>query len=126
MMIDLTANPQHLIFATAVGILATARAVRLVTSDTWPPIQWARLHWLTWTTRTPRRQAWADLFTCPFCFAPYATAINLGWALWAGIASQGRADHFWGQAWWVVNLWAMISYMAAMVVVRDEPPAEDN
>jgi hypothetical protein len=31
----------------------------------------------------------------------------------------------WGGWWWLVNVWAAVSYVAAMIVVRDEPPAED-
>jgi len=125
--------------AVLVGTLAVARAVRLVTHDEWPPILWARLRWLTWVANggrggqdstghvepyVNRRAAWADLFTCPFCFAPYAAAVDLTWALLAGI-HHGPATGFWGQAWWVVNLWAAVSCAASMVVVRDEP-AEDE
>jgi hypothetical protein len=55
---------------------------------------------------------WKKLVDCAFCAAPYLAAIDMAWA-WA-------SDFHW--TWWVVNLWAAFSYVAAIVVARDEPP----
>lgn len=110
------ADPLTLLAAFLLGVIAVARCARLVTSDTWPPVQWVRLRWLTWTAQTPRREAWSELLTCPFCFAPYAAAGNLALAWVSDLA-------VW---WWLLNVWAAGSYLAAMLVVRDEPPAEDH
>jgi hypothetical protein len=131
---------QHLV-ALALGVVAVARAVRLVTSDTWPPMARVR-EW--WKARTAPRDAdgttplhdqagdpvegpWTALLTCPFCFAPYAAAVDLAWYL-------GSSAHRWvvgdwtgaGWWWWVVNGWAAVAYLAAMVVLRDEPPPVDE
>lgn len=110
----MTNDPLTLTLALLLGTIAVARATRLVTSDHWPPILWARMRWLTWTAQTEARTAWADLATCPFCFAPYAAAVDLGWATYWDLPI----------AWWLVNAWAALSYASAMLVVRDEPPAE--
>lgn len=115
-------DPLTLLAAAIVGTLAVARAVRLVTSDAYPPAEWVRLRFLTWAAQTPRREKWGPLVTCPFCFAPYAAAVNLAWALLAGLEWTG--DLSWSSAWWVVNAWAAVSYVAAMIVVRDEPPED--
>lgn len=113
-----------LLGALIVGAFAVARAVRLVTSDNWPPMLWLRLRWLTWTAQNPRRERWSDLLTCPFCFAPYAVLVDLAWAVAVGAHTHQQLDlstgHTW---WWLVNVWAAVSYVAPMIVVRDEPPA---
>ncbi|UQS95152.1 hypothetical protein Pam4_09 [Pseudanabaena phage Pam4] len=128
-------DPLTLLLALTVGTLATARAVRLITSDAYPPVATLRERWTVWQANrdldleAPDGEArgiahgWGPLLTCPFCFAPYAAAANLAWALTAGLEWTG--DWSWSTAWWVVNTWAAVAYVAAMVVVRDEPPAED-
>lgn len=113
----MTTDPLTLLAAFIVGTIAVGRAARLVTHDSYPPVEWVRLRWLTWTAQTERREKWAALLTCPFCFAPYAVAVNLTWALTAGL----EWGSFWSSAWWVVNVWAAVSYLAAIVVVYDEP-----
>ena len=110
-----------LLIATAllIGTVAVARFTRLATSDAYPPAVWLRLKWLNLT----RNGKWSPLLTCPFCFAPYAAAADLAWAYsvdlttWADLWSAG----WW---WWAVNVWLAVSYAAAMIVVRDEPPEE--
>lgn len=110
-----------LVAAVIVGTLAVARATRLVTSDAYPPAEWLRTRWINATGSRTALQGWAPLVTCPFCFAPYAAAVDLTWVLLAGL----EWGPWWSSAWWVVNLWAAVSYVAAMIVARDEPPAED-
>lgn len=117
----MTTDPLVLAAALLIGTLASARATRLLTSDAYPPAEWVRTRWQTWAGQTEAREAWAPLLVCPFCAAPYLVAVNLTWALCAGLD--------WGDlptdAWWVVNVWAAVSYAASMIVVRDEPPAEE-
>lgn len=117
-------DPLTLLTAVVVGTIAVGRAARLVTSDAYPPAQAVRLWWINATEVRGAgtwREGWAPLATCPFCFAPYAAAVDLTWALWSGLTWGGVT---WGSAWWVVNVWAAVSYLAAMLVARDEPPAE--
>lgn len=106
-----------LLTAAGLAILGVARAARLLIFDKYPPVVWLRLEYATWTAQTERRAPWLELIRCTFCLAPYLAAGNLGWALWSGL-DWGT---FWGGAWWIVNAWAALSYVAAMVVVRDEP-----
>lgn len=117
----MTGLPLHtMVLAALVGTIAVARAVRLITADAYPPAVWLRVWWANHTdTKVGSWRAdWGPLLTCPFCLAPYAVAVDLGWAWWSGLAG------WWGTAWWLVNLWAAVSYAAAMVVVRDEPPED--
>lgn len=117
------------VIAFVVGSIAVGRAARLVTHDAYPPMQWLRHHWVVWTesqtdaTGSARRRerrtwliGWSPLLTCPFCFAPYAAAADLTWWL--------LAEGWWADAWWVVNVWAAVSYVAAIIVLRDEPPED--
>jgi hypothetical protein len=122
--------------AAVVGVLGVARAVRLVTSDDWPPTKAIRDWWVVRTAARgedgiplfqedgePVPGPWTKLLTCPFCFAPYPTAVALAAAIWAGVWSP-ELDTLVGW-WWVLAVWAAGSYAAAMVVVRDEPPPVD-
>jgi hypothetical protein len=129
-----THNPVTLVAAVLVGTLAVARCTRLVTSDDWPPIAWVRARWEWWQTdrdvdaandargyphatrARSIRHGWGSLLKCPFCFAPYAAAGDLALAWYSDLATW----------WWLVNLWAAVAYVAAMIVARDEPPAEDE
>jgi hypothetical protein len=114
----------HAVIAFTVGAVAVARATRLVTSDKYPPAVWVRVHWINFAGSRDRMHDWAELAECPFCFAPYAAAVDLTWAVWSGAAGD-PGMWSWGGWWWLVNVWAAVSYVAAMIVVRDEPPAED-
>lgn len=114
----------YAVLAALVGTVGVARATRLVTSDAYPPAVWARRRWVNATGSRTATQDWAPLLECPFCFAPYAAAVNLAWCYLSG-AWQGDPGP-WALWWWLVNAWAAVSYAAAMVVVRDEPPAEEE
>jgi hypothetical protein len=105
--------PLVLAAAFFLAVVAVGRAARLATHDDWPPGTWVRTWWVTHTN-----ESWGTLWLCPFCWAPYAAAIDLAWAVASGL----DAHHFWGAAWWIVNTWAALSYLAAILVTRDEPP----
>jgi hypothetical protein len=114
----------HAAVAFLIGSLAVARATRLVTSDAYPPAKALRVWWANKTeVHGGWRDGWAPLLTCPFCFAPYAAAADLAWALWSHAPALPHLPAA-GGWWWVVNVWAAGSYLASMIVVRDEPPEE--
>lgn len=117
----MTTDPLTLTAALILGTIAVARATRLAVSDAYPPAVWVRERWVNATGSRARTRDWAPLLECPFCFAPYAAAVDLTWALVTGL----EWGPWWASAWWVVNVWAAVSYAASMLVVRDEPPAED-
>lgn len=101
--------------AAIVAVIAVARVTRLVVHDSWPPMAWVRNRWVTWAE--VRDNGWDLLLTCPFCFAPWAAAVSLGWGYWSGV----DPDRFWGIAWWLGHGWFTLAYLAAILVVRDEP-----
>lgn len=108
-----------LLAAFVLAVIATARAARLVVHDAYPPAMAVRTWWINQTeVRGGWRADWAPLVTCPFCCAPYLAAVVLGVGMLAGIWQPG-----WSLAgvWWTGAVWASLSYLAAMLVVRDEP-----
>lgn len=100
--------------AVLIGTLAVARATRLATEDSFPPIERLRAYWFRVV-----REEWQPLLQCAFCFAPYAAAVDLTWG-WTSHSELGAHSPT-STAWWVVNLWAASSYAAAMIVARDTP-----
>jgi hypothetical protein len=103
-----------LALAAAVAALSIARTARLLTHDTFPPVQWFRDRIQLWLAKGKRRQRWLPLTECPFCLAPYLSA---GMFVWIWLCDLGVE-------WWVVNGWWAMSYVAAMIVARDEPAEE--
>lgn len=96
-----------------IAVLSVARLARLITHDTWPPMEWAR-------PRIARRlKGWAELVICPFCVAPYLTVVQMLW-FWLTYRQGVESDVFvWG--WLIPNLWWALSYVAAIVVAYDQP-----
>lgn len=93
--------------AFVLGVGGTARLTRLITQDAYPPARWLREKWV----RIVRGdEEWSILMECPWCFAPYAAAANLAWAV--------LSDLHW--SWWIVNLWLTGAYLASWVVIHDE------
>lgn len=101
-----------LLAAFVVGVLAVARVVRLIVDDDYPPMVWARRKFVE---HVP--DDWSELVECPFCVAPYVTAVAAGLTWWS-FNGDGKLD-WW---WWVPTLWLAVSYLAAMVNTRDVPP----
>lgn len=111
-------DPLRLAAAFVVGTIAVARATRLVVHDQYPPAKWVRDWWI----RVTHDGAWAVLAECPFCASPYIAAVTLAVAV-AGGVWRPELDTLAGW-WWVLAVWAAVSYLAAMIVLRDEPPEE--
>ena len=101
-------DPLTAVAAATVGVVAAARATRLVTKDHWPPMAFVRRKYTELTKDTE----WSVLAECPFCVAPYIVAADLAWAL--------RSDL--GRKWWIANGWFAASYAASLIVVRDDVP----
>lgn len=100
-------SPEFVYVAAAlVGVLGSARIVRLVTSEDFPPAVWLRIKWDGWTNDGP----WSKLGHCLWCLSPYVVAPNLAWAL--------LSDLHW--TWWVFNGWLAASYVASIIVYFDE------
>lgn len=101
-------SPYFLYVAAAlVGVVATGRAVRLISQDVFPPSAWVRDRWV----RLVRgHETWSLLIECPWCLAPYVAAANLTWALATDLQP----------AWWIVNGWLAAAYAASWLVIHDE------
>lgn len=92
--------------AVIVGIVSAARLTRLSTQDSFPPAVWWRMKWETLTADGP----WSPLAFCHWCVAPWMTLL----VLVTGLLSEFHV------AWWFVNGWLAASYVASMIVERDE------
>lgn len=99
---------QHLL-AFLVGVVAVGRAARLLVYDDFPPTRAVREWWVKHTG-----ESWGTLFLCQYCMAPYLAAGDLAWYL---LSEEYGNNHLW---WWV-NIWAAVSYLAAILVAYDEP-----
>jgi hypothetical protein len=95
-----------LLVAVIVGIVGSARFVRLITADTYPPVVKLRIWWSSKT----KAEGWEPLLNCPWCFAPYVVALNMA----AAILSHLHP------IWWVVNGWLAAAYVSSWIVFHDE------
>lgn len=100
-----------LVLAAVTSVLAVARLTRLLIEDDFPPAVWLRERY---QSSVPHQ--WAGLAACPFCLAPWLQLGSLSWAWASGLS----------HLWWFVHLWLALSYLAAMVVVRDQPLVFDE
>jgi len=96
------------ISAWLVGLLllvGSARIVRLIAFDTYPPATWLRMKW---DDRT-HQSAWNELLHCAYCLAPWIVLINgaVGWAT------------EWHIIWLAINAWLTVAYLAAALVAYD-------
>lgn len=123
-------HPLALLAAFLLAVVAVARATRLVVHDPYPPVQAVRMRWITWQAnrdwdpvlqqeRTGVAHGWGSLVECPFCAAPYITAVTMAVAIWADVWEPDLGSL--AGWWWVLAVWATISYLAAILVLRDEP-----
>jgi hypothetical protein len=97
--------------AFAIGALGTGRLARAIYHDDFPPSIWFRIQW----DKLTEGSSWNMLFHCPWCVTHWIAALCLGWFI-LGI--------FWVPAmiaWWVFFGWFALSYVASMIIVRDEP-----
>ena len=104
-------SPEFLhVVAAIVGVVAAARITRLIVNDSFPPIVWLRMKWDDATAKDGKEGSWTLLAHCPWCAAPYVSAIILAWALLSHL-------HW---TWWVFNGWMAGSYAASWIVFHDE------
>lgn len=100
-----------LILAVAVTVLGAGRVTRVIYHDAFPPSIWFRLQWDKLTANS----SWNLLFHCPWCLSHWVVAVAIVWFL------VGIPVAWLGFAWWLFWGWFAISYLTAMVIVRDEP-----
>lgn len=88
-----------------VATLSTARIVRLLAFDHYPPAEWVRAQWDAITDAS----GWNLLLHCAYCLAPWT---GLGVLLWGYFTD-------WNTVWWLINGWLALSYTAAVFVAYD-------
>ena len=96
-----------------IGVLSVARMTRLVTHDTWPPMEWLR------PRIAARLGSWAELVVCPFCAAPYLMAGQFAWFTLTYLQGETSTVFVWG--WLIPNTWFALSYLASTYVAYDQP-----
>jgi hypothetical protein len=103
-----------LVLSIITGILAVTRVVRLVVDDAWPPMEKARKAYA-------RRASdeWLPLIECPWCVAPYVALPAVAWFALTFRFPTWTVNNW---AWWIVNGWAAVSWLAAYLTLRDIPP----
>ena len=109
-----TEQPLVLVLAIITGVLAVCRVVRLIVDDDYPPVLWAKKRYIAKVG-----QPWSDVVECPWCCAPYVAAPAVAWFA-ACVALEEWVWLVW--AWWIVNAWAAVSWVAGFVSLRDIPP----
>lgn len=106
-------NTLTIIGAAVVLIFAVARVIRLITFDSFPPVQYLRDRWDLKTNES----GWNELFHCGFCagfwvslvMTPIAVGSVLGWGVFAS---------FTGLLWVFLGVLA-VGYIAAIIVATN-------
>lgn len=102
-----------LIPAILIAVLGVGRMARLITHDEFPPSRWWRA---VWQDRiTANHPGWSLLFICFWCLSPWIMLVAIGWFL---LTLQVEWVAW---AWWLFWGWLALSYVASMIVARDEP-----
>ena len=111
-MIAITIDDHWIIFiAIIVAIVGVARLTRAIVHDDFPPFVWWRIKWSTWTKDGP----WAKLFHCWWCLSFWVALVCIGWFLLTAV----HVFFLW--TWWIFWGGLALSYLATMLIVRDEP-----
>lgn len=105
-MIDFE-NPWVVIPALLVAVFGVGRLSRILTYDDFPPAAWVRTIW----DRITNDGDWSKLAHCQWCATPWIMAACLAWAWLSGL-------HW---TWWLFWGWLGLSYLASIVIARDEP-----
>lgn len=112
-------GPWWFALALAVLVLGVGRLARVVVFDSFPPAAWVRQKWSDWTAKHGHDE-WTILLFCWWCFTPWLMAFALGWFTLTFVATWVA----W--TWWIFWGWLALSYVASMVIARDEPRSSDD
>lgn len=103
------------LLTVATIIFGSGRLTRVIFYDTFPPVVWFRMQWDRLTDRPGYVGQWNSLMHCPWCLSFWITLGCIGWMV------GGWYVEWLMWAWWV--FWGALaaSYVATIVIVRDEP-----
>lgn len=102
------------VWAVLVFVLGVGRLARVIVHDQFPPSVWFRQKWANWVV-DHKHEGWIDLFFCFWCLSPWIMAVAIGWF------ALSFSVPFLAWAWWLFWGWLALSYVAAMIVERDQP-----
>lgn len=101
-------EPIHPVLAYFALIVGSARIVRLITWDHYPPAVWLRMKWDAKTEQSD----WNLLLHCGYCLAPWVVLLN-GAAWWAATELDLLA------LWYLPNLLLAVAYVSAITMAYD-------
>lgn len=111
------------VLAMIVGVLGIARLTRVLVYDTFPPAVWLRIQWdrLVPPEKGGWWSLWNKLLHCWWCLSMWVSVACILW--WWLLIPLHPA---WLYGWWV--FWGALaaSYVATMVIVRDDPNSDDE
>ena len=102
--------------AIPVAVLGSGRLTRAIYYDAFPPSAWLRSKWDLLTEKSD----WNLLMHCPWCLTHW---VVLGCLAWFAV---GWFVAWIGLAWWIFYGWFALSYVASMIIVRDDPEDSDD
>lgn len=109
-------GPWWFVLAIATAILGVGRWSRVVVHDDFPPTMWVRQKWADFTTKR-NLPSWGKLLFCWWCFTPWLMLVCIGWFALTFI----HPAFAW--SWWLLFGWGALSYVASIIMARDEPGA---
>lgn len=108
-------NPVLLVLALAVAVLGVGRLTRVIVHDAFPPSIAVRM---AWDRLVPDDNPWNKLLHCWWCASFWVTGVCVAWFMWGQIDGWAWLNVVWWLFWGALS----ISYLAAIVIARDEPP----
>ena len=111
---QLIENPVLLFLALATAVLGVGRLTRVIVHDPFPPAIQVRM---AWDRLVGDDSPWSKLFHCWWCMSFWITMFCIGWFMLGQIDGWAWVNVL----WWIVWGGLSISYLAAIVIARDEP-----
>lgn len=106
-------NPFLMVLAVLALTLGSGRLTRVLVHDAFPPAIAFRIAW----DKLTEGSEWNKLFHCWWCLSFWVTLFGIGWFAWGQIPGW----EYLNIAWWVFFGALGMSYIAAIVIARDEP-----
>lgn len=103
-------NPWLIVAAVLVAVFGVGRLSRILTWDAFPPSVAIRQWW-----RRVAHRDWVKLVECFWCATPWIMLGAIGWF------TVGLWVEWIAIAWWIFWGWLALSYVASIIIARDEP-----
>lgn len=110
----LLTEPHMLGLAIITLILGAGRLTRVIVHDAFPPTIKLRM---AWDRLVGDDSSWAKLFHCWWCMSFWVTGIGVGWFMLGQIDGWAWVNVL----WWIIWGTLAMSYVAAIIIARDEP-----